>query len=324
MLIDPDSSPPNRAPDLWLVCAWQGWALGWAEQATALTEASWPDTEPPTEFPARLFQSAIEQALQQAPMSSPLLVLWVATWPHEQAPHWWPEGLRRLKPWRHLAREMKLQWGRVQVIFHSHEAGSLWDGALRAHQENLQSGSNSTEPQVALAAPLRTLAVSSLLALGLHGLLVFGLRPMLAGEVIQAQIQADQVRVQEHQRQAQTREQSHATEQVKRTKEWHELQTKAKAPVEALVRVLHLTEARLQPQYWINLRFADGAWNLQGVTSHEAALEDLLQGPLSAWNPQVVQAGSVAWPPEPDWGWPAWQFQVRWALNDPTADRAPP
>lgn len=324
MSIELDPSELPITPTLCLVCASPGWALGWVGQAAALMVQPWAAGAPPQACPLDLWAEGLQLALREHLGSAPTLQLCWGPVPADQRPAWWPDGARRLKPWRQLASQQGLGWQGAHRMAAPAGLAELWDTAQsvpgRAGQW-LPTGGWSDR----LARhPGRVSAASALICLGLHAALQWGLHPWLQAQHALTWARLDQERDQERQRLAREREQSRQAEQSTRGRLWAQGQARARAPLDNLVEVLRTTDSMAQAQFWTGLRYSDGVWTLQGVAGHEADVQTWLQGVMARWAPQTVQAGPSTWPAEPEWGWPAWRFEWRWSLPESTSRAGSP
>ncbi|MEY2620848.1 MAG: hypothetical protein RIT26_668, partial [Pseudomonadota bacterium] len=306
---DPFESPTAPAvPVLCLLCAGPGWALGWAGQDRALAVHAWESGQPPLECPLGLWIDAMQLALREHLGPSPALQWCWAPLPKALRPAWWPDALRRQRPCREWAVREGLTWAGARRIAPASDLASLW-GALAGPVPQV------TPVRAWFAAMTRhpgACAAASLWAcFSLHLALQWGVQPWLEDRRTLAWAQWAQERNAEIQRLDREREQARHDEQTARIQRWVQAQARARAPLEALAELLRTSATLAQAQFWSGLRYADGAWTVQGMAGHEVELSPWLGRPGAQALPQVLQSEPASWPPAPDWGWPAWRFEWR-------------
>lgn len=301
-------------PTLCLLCAAPGWAVGWAGQNRPLAQHAWPSGQPPDQCPLDLWVDAMQLALRDHLGPGPALQWCWARLPKALRPAWWPDAPRRHHPCREWALGEGLVWAGARRIAPSVDLSDLSDLA------ELWGALSGPAPQAMPAMahwleraqhPAASVALSVLACLVVHAALQWGLHPWLEERQAQSWAQLAQARRAEIQRLEREREQALKAEQISRTQRWAQAQDRALAPLNALVPLLRASAAVAQPQFFSSLRFADGAWTVQGVAGHEVELSTWLGRVGELGLPQVLQSGPATWPPEPEWGWPAWRFEWR-------------
>lgn len=163
--------------------------------------------------------------------------------------------------------------------------------------------------------PVALTCVSALVCVCVHSALQWGIRPWIQEQRALASAQAEQDRQAEQQRLLRERERAVQVEQVQRTRQWAMWQSESLRPLQSLAQVLGQTDTMAAPQFWQALRYADGAWTVQGVASHESDVQPWWQWASFGGTSQLLESAPGVWPPEPEWGWPAWRFRARWSLT---------
>ena len=288
-----------------------GWAMGWLSQPQPVLDQSWPQGEPPIDCPAADLGWALRQVLSAEQPDTMALHLLVCEWRGDGCPGWWPDGQRRLKPWRELCREAHLRLQSVRSMTDERGTASLWQVAQRAWPETRPV--RGTEGGVAMLprSPLLAFLMSCALALSLHLVLSGVVRPGLTEDRQSLEAQALQAREQDRVRQAQARAQALEVERQTQVRVWQTRQRDALLPLAQLIEVIDLGERTPTTHWWSEMRWSQGAWTIWGTTSHEAAWQGWQTGALSRWQTESIESAPTVWPPSPAWGLPAWRYQVR-------------
>lgn len=311
----PASFPPSVIQHgLWLVLTATGWSLGWGTLAQAGVEQAWPNGDPPVECPAPELVWALRQALDQAgPMSSKALDLHllVGRWSGDAHPDWWPDRARRLPPWQQLAQACGLRLATVRLAIDDVFDTSVWDWAQRSAPDAEPLRRWHLRSMAWPRSPWWSLVLSGALAGALHVLLTQFVHPALLAQQLALKTQAEQAHALEQAQLAQARAQARHAERTAQLRQWQDRQRQGLAPLQALGDIVQSVARTPEPHWWPEMRWSQGGWTVWGITSHEAALRDLLAGPLSAWQPQRIESLAAVWPAAPEMGTPAWRYQLR-------------
>lgn len=332
MNFDHDHNAWPDASDLCLACSAQGWVLGWLGAPKPLTLEVWPQSCPAHTAPWAQWAQAVELALRQQLLTQTRLrVRWVNL-PPSACPDWWPQHRGQLKALRAWAKQEGLHWGGGQPLAECTDLSQLWDltrtdtisagAANGSHTPNMPNGVSALTTALR-RHPMALLAASALACLLLHLALQMGLYPWLQERRKQERAQLEQAQRSEIQRLAHERELAHRAEQSERLKRWVLWQTQAMAPLNALSELLRSSDATSHPQIWTGLRYAEGTWTVQGITGFESDLQGGLNAHLARGLPQILSSSQILWPPEPEWGWPAWRFEWRWKWAEEPRSKEP-
>ena len=332
MTFDHDLSAWPDASDLCLACCAPGWVLGWLGAPKPMALEVWPQSCPTPMAPWAQWSQAVELALRQQLLShTRLRVHWVDL-PPTACPDWWPQHRGSLKALRAWAKKQGLLWGGGQPLAQCADLSQLWDLARRdATSSGAAPGSkpsNTRDTYKALTAalhrhPMALLAVSASVCLLVHLALHLGVHPWLQVRQEQEWARLEHAKQSEIQRLAHERELAHRAQESEHLKRWLQWQNQGMAPLHALSDLLRSSDATPNPQFWSGLRYADGAWTVQGVTGFESDLQGGLTAPLARGLPQILSSGQILWPPEPEWGWPAWRFEWRWNWPEEPRSKEP-
>ncbi len=310
--IDPESA---RHELLWVLGP-SGWAMGWLSQAQPVLDQSWPQGEPPIDCPALELDWASRQALSTEQPGTVALHLLVCEWRGDGRPGWWPDGHRRLKPWRDLCREAHVRLHSVRSMTDERGTASLWQVAQHAWPETRPLRGIGGGVAMLPRSPLWAFLMSCVLVLTLHLVLTGVVRPGLAEYRQSLEAQARQAREQDTVRQAQARAQAQEAERQTQVRVWQSRQRDALLPLTQLIEVIDQGERSPTAHWWSEMRWSQGAWTIWGATSHEAAWQGWQAGALSRWHTEWIESAPTVWPPSPAWGLPAWRYQVRIQAHD--------
>jgi hypothetical protein len=303
-----DFQPTDPAPRLWWVCSASGWAVGRALQPQPWIEAQWPDGQLPPDFPEDDWSQPLSRALEGMAHATVVVDVWCFQMANHDRPLWWPDQRRNRRVWQRWLEDAGCVLGDRRRVIGEPAGPDTWAAVLRAESRRVP---------LALAVlrhvhtPGRQLLLSSVAALLVHLGLVGVVQPVLQAQRAQAQAQARSEQEAAQQQQRQERALALQQEQEKHQREWLKRQHLELAPLTLLERLLQDAQNMTQPQYWGELRHADGAWTVFGVTSHESAWHDASSQALIAWNPQTSESGAITLtalgaPPHP-----AWKYQAR-------------
>ncbi len=302
------SDPDSLTHSLLWVCAPWGWALGPVDSSEPWVTQPWPDGGVPQALPEFDWSMALARASADHPAPEGVLVhVWVSHGPEYPAPHWWPLTRASRQLWRNWLRSAG---GRLGEVRQDHEADwheDIWSAA--------RTGWVADPPATSVwlrhsRSPWGQMLVSSLVVLALHVGLMQGVKPALMQHRAQERAQAEADWQAEQQKKIQQREAAQKAEHDKQLRDWQAKQSAGLKPLHQLERLLADAQAISQPQFWSELRHAEGAWTIFGVVSQEAAWHAAAQT-LADWQPQTLESGVGLWAPPGSPAWPAWRFQVR-------------
>lgn len=304
----------SAAPLLW-VCAPWGWALGPVADPEPWVAQPWPESGVPQALPELDWSLALGRALaeHQWPEGSPVNV-WLSHCPEYPAPSWWPlaHGSRRL--WRSWLQSAGSALGEVRQDRAAAWNESIWTTACAgwqstpaAHPAWLRHWRN----------PGVQIIISGLAACALHLGLTGVVHPALQQHRAQERAQAEADWRAEQQKKAQQREAVQLAEHDKQVRDWQAQQKASLRPLQQFERLLAEAHALSQPQFWSELRHADGSWTVVGLAAQESAWHAAALV-LADWQPQTLESGIGMWAPPGATAWPVWRFQARLHEISPT------
>lgn len=315
------SEPASVARDLLWVLSPSGWALGRIWQDQPVLDQSWPQGDPPIDCPAPDLAWALRQALGTPVEVDQDLHLLVCACAPQNRPPWWPDTRWRLRPWRELARDTRLRLASVRVMADELGATSLWEGAgLAWRQAQPLRGIEGWAAWVP-HRPGPAFGASAVAMVGLHLLLTTVLRPWLLDHQRVLQSEAAQAHQSMLAQQTLERNQARELERQSRLRAWQQRQHEALAPLQQWMELVDQVERTESPQWWGEMRWAQDAWTVWGHASHEALGDDGPFGATASGRIERIESVPTVWPPAPQWGFPAWRYQVR--VQAPQGERLP-
>jgi hypothetical protein len=304
----------------WLVCHAQGWAWGDLSQAQAQIERSWPEGEPPLDGPLEEFARELGSALSRVAQDARCAGILVADLPAESAPDWWPTKRRRIKPWQAMFNRSGWVLGAVRHAPFNDLDASTWAWAKLAKGRDVPGAVSARRIGGPWHSHWLQFLLSALGVLALHLVLTLWVQPMLMSLRQESQQQAEQERAQAQQQRALAQAKALQAERARQREQWQQGQAQALRPLEALWQITRALDTVPARQLWTELRYAQGAWVMQGVSGSAVVLHDKVALAWQNWHPELLEVEPGVWPPEPDLGWPAWRFRVRLPFETPTAD----
>lgn len=296
-----------------------GWALGWVSQPQPVLAHPWPHGEPPVDCPAPELDWALRQAVGTQRPETLSLHLLVCDWVDEGRPLWWPDAARQLKPWRALCLDAQLRLASVRSMAEERGTASLWEAALNTWPEAPPlRGANGWAWRLS-RSPGWAFGLSAAAVVLLHGVLTEVVRPALEAHRLALEAEAAQLHEQDTARKAQVRAQAQEVERQTQGRVWQNRQREALLPLVQLREVVGQAERTEAAHWWSEMRWSQGAWTIWGTTSHEAAWQAWQGGALSQWQIEAIESAPTVWPHPPEWGAPAWRYQVR--IQSPDRDR---
>lgn len=317
-----DRTDSTQAPTLRWVCTPSGWALGWAHAPQPLIEQPWAQGRPPADFPEDEWSIGLIQALGDMASDRGVVDVWCSLTAPQPKPDWWPDSAQGRKRWRAWLRAMDCRLGESRSIESEPDPSALWDTVATLRVEAGANPPTGPRRWSLMPTPGRPMLISGVAALAVHAAVVWVLEPALALHRQQQQALAEAAWAAEQQQKSEQRALARVAEQAQRRQQWQAHQTLARQPLEQLAHLLEAARGVTQPQFWAELRYADGAWTIFGVASHESAWHEAVAQSLSPWQPQTLESAPGVWPPPPAAAWPAWRFQAR--VQNPQRQGASP
>lgn len=302
------SAPSDFAASLLWVCAPWGWALGAGGDAEPRVAQPWPEDGVPEALPELDWSLALGRALadHQWPEGTPVNV-WLSHGPGYPAPHWWPLTRGSLRLWRSWLQSAGSTLGEVRQ-----DRAAEWDEAI---WPAARAGWLATPPTSRFGLrhwrnPWVQILSSALAASALHLGLQLIVQPALQRQWAHDRAEAEAQWRAEQQKKHLQREAVQQAEHDKQVRDWQAQQRVSLKPLQQLDRLLTDARALSQPQFWSELRHAEGGWTIVGVAAQEAAWHAAAQA-LADWQPQTLESGLGVWAPPGTTAWPAWRFQAR-------------
>jgi hypothetical protein len=302
------SDPSDSSASLLWVCAPWGWALGSGADPEPWVAQPWPEGGVPEALPELDWSLVLSRAQADHPWPDGAPVnVWLSHSPEYPAPHWWPLTRGSLRLWRTWLRSAGSSLGEVRQ-----DRAAAWDEAIwPAACAGWLATPPASRPWLRRwRSPWVQMLISGLAASALHLGLQRIVQPALLQHRAQERAQLEAHWLAEQQKKTLQREALQQAEQDKQVRDWQAQQRISLKPLQQLDRLLTDVHALSQPQFWSELRHAEGSWTVVGVAAQEAAWHAAAQT-LADWQPQTLESGVGMWAPPGSPAWPAWRFQAR-------------